>query len=133
MTNKQAIEWFESELEGGKCSDHCEQCNANEIALNTLRLTSDIPLEELETLITAYKDGRAVILPCKVGTRVDKYNAFMRGVISGVIERLRYWDLGSDKGYVAEIKWESGSETVGSLYIGKTVFLTPEAAALERG
>lgn len=37
MTDREAIEWFENELEDGKCSEDCIQCNANERALEALR------------------------------------------------------------------------------------------------
>ena len=36
MTPQEAIEFFKGELEGGKCSEHCVQCNANELALQAL-------------------------------------------------------------------------------------------------
>ena len=36
MTTQEAIEFFKGELEGGKCSEHCVQCNANEFALQAL-------------------------------------------------------------------------------------------------
>ena len=36
MTTQEAIEFFKGELEGGKCSEHCIQCNANELALQAL-------------------------------------------------------------------------------------------------
>ena len=36
MTPEEAIEFFKGELEGGKCSEHCIQCNANELALQAL-------------------------------------------------------------------------------------------------
>ena len=36
MTPKEAYEWFANELKDGKCSDDCEQCNANEIALHAI-------------------------------------------------------------------------------------------------
>lgn len=37
MNKREAIEWFIDELRGGKCSDDCPQCNANEIALNCIK------------------------------------------------------------------------------------------------
>lgn len=37
VTIEDAIAWFEWELADGKCNDHCPQCNANEMALDTLR------------------------------------------------------------------------------------------------
>ena len=39
MEIKDAIKWFEAELKDGKCSDECLQCNANEKALEALRMT----------------------------------------------------------------------------------------------
>jgi predicted nucleic-acid-binding Zn-ribbon protein len=39
MEIKDAIKWFEDELKDGKCSDECPQCNANEMALEALRMT----------------------------------------------------------------------------------------------
>lgn len=37
MTREEAIEWFEDELKGGKCSDDCPQYNANETALKCIK------------------------------------------------------------------------------------------------
>lgn len=36
MEIKEAIKWFEEELEDGKCSDECIQCNAYEKAIEAL-------------------------------------------------------------------------------------------------
>lgn len=38
---QEALKWFETELEDGKCSDECPQCNANEVALEVLKKISD--------------------------------------------------------------------------------------------
>lgn len=41
MNIEEAIKWFEKELEEGKCSSECEQCNANELALHALKWIYD--------------------------------------------------------------------------------------------
>lgn len=61
------------------CEEHIHECRAgyrnyvetlNNELLNAI--TSNIPLPELETICKAYKDGRAVVMPCKVGDTVYK-------------------------------------------------------------
>ena len=57
MTTQEAIEFFKGELEGGKCSEHCVQCNANELALQALE--KQIPQKAKNITITLYyKQGR---------------------------------------------------------------------------
>ena len=57
MTPQEAIEFFKGELEGGKCSEHCVQCNANEFALQALE--KQIPKKVKNITITLYyKQGR---------------------------------------------------------------------------
>ena len=57
MTPQEAIEFFKGELEGGKCSEHCVQCNANELALQALE--KQIPKKAKNITTTLYyKQGR---------------------------------------------------------------------------
>ena len=57
MTPEEAIEFFKGELEGGKCSEHCIQCNANEFALQALE--KQMPKKVKNITTTAYyKQGR---------------------------------------------------------------------------
>ena len=57
MTTQEAIEFFKGELEGGKCSEHCVQCNANELALQALE--KQIPKKAKNITNTLYyKQGR---------------------------------------------------------------------------
>ena len=57
MTLQEAIEFFKGELEGGKCSEHCVQCNANELALQALE--KQIPKKAKNITTTLYyKQGR---------------------------------------------------------------------------
>ena len=57
MTPQEAIEFFKGELEGGKCSEHCGQCNANEFAVQALE--KQIPKKAKNITTTLYyKQGR---------------------------------------------------------------------------
>lgn len=65
MGIEEAIQWFESELAGGKCSPTCQQCNANEYALEALRekqqaeKNDPLTLEELRKM-----DGQPAFFVC---------------------------------------------------------------------
>jgi hypothetical protein len=76
-------------------------------------ITADIPLSELETMCTAWKDGRCVVLPCKVGDTVYKFPPFPEEDGSVYADWFEYNDIPD---------------------FGKTVFLARKAAeaALER-
>ena len=85
--------------------------------------------EHIRELLRAEKDGRLVVLPCKVGDMVwikgDKFPA--------EIEEIRITDDGVyfayaeyDKGYEETEAWDNGEFTLSD--IGNTVFLTREEA-----
>ena len=57
MTTQEAIEFFKGELEGGKCSEHCVQCNANEFALQALEKQTPKKAKNITTTLY-YKQGR---------------------------------------------------------------------------
>ena len=57
MTTQEAIEFFKGELEGGKCSEHCVQCNANEFALQALEKQISKKVKNI-TITLYYKQGR---------------------------------------------------------------------------
>ena len=98
-----------------------------------------IPYDELITLCEAYKDNRAVILPCKVGTTVYfvKHGGtlFARGVYKGEIFGLA--GLKGQQKPTTEMFYRvhyktpqfSGEEHFGFDEIGKTLFWGENAEA----
>jgi hypothetical protein len=95
-------------------------------------LTASIPLDRLEALCAAEREGRCAVLPCKVGDTVfeiPKYGKFSGKIMERQIERFEVW---RNNLYML---W---GRTVGEWVsqIGDTVFLTrteAEAALRERG
>ena len=82
------------------------------------KLTGDIPLDRLAELVRAEKDGRCVVLPCKVGNVV--YSAFpLCGVNS---HQIRKFEIDADGGFACSALMIPFSD------FGKTVFLTREEA-----
>ena len=79
-----------------------------------------IPVERIEEICDAERDGRCVVLPCKVGDTVYKIAQGMSLYKPGFIP------------YVVEVEPKSLSEICqwveDGYYLGKTVFLTREEA-----
>lgn len=89
-------------------------------AIEVKRIVEGIPLDRLEEICTAEKDGRCGVLPCKVGTKLYK------AVINSRTPRASY---------VLEYQfcWHTYSATIEGLK-DKTVFLTrAEAEAVLAG
>lgn len=84
--------------------------------------TADIPLDRLETICSAEKEGKCVVMPCKVGDTV--YYPYAGRVIPKRITQYREILRKSeaiDRWYCLEF---SNDETFDADDIGKTVFLT---------
>ena len=86
-----------------------------------------LPIERLRELAEADKDGRLVVLPCKVGSTV--YTEFCGKVVEKYIGQFhvngytepRLWaDIDCDWASTQCVRWD--------LAVGKTVFLTREEA-----
>lgn len=97
-------------------------------------LTHDIPLNELEVLCEAWREGKAVVLPCKAGDTLYDIFEFIENRASPEISEYKAKTI------------EIGEDRQGMYFVidctifrpddfGKTVFLTLEAAeaALKEG
>ena len=71
------------------------------------RITKDVPVERLKELVEADRDGRCVVLPCKIGSLVYSHARKLDG--QDYMKETEFW-------------WSDIPE------LGKTVFLNPEAA-----
>ena len=85
-------------------------------------IISDIPLDQLETMCSAWKDGRRWIAPCKVGDAVYKIQKASGRILKRTVKTFGFvqgeWWVGVQRGNSFPVS-----------AIGKTVFITPEAAA----
>lgn len=104
-----------------------------QVAFDRLAQIEDIhgdeyDLDRLKELVEADKDGRCVVLPCKVGDKI--YKLFGGDVTELQVERIvcwssGYWKVNAHTEY-SRTDWK-GFEIDFSDF-GKTVFLTREAA-----
>jgi len=100
-----------------------------------INLTADIPLDRLESICAAEKDGRCVVLPCKVGDTVYKTKAIFTDYKEPKEEMVvgfayPWHDPDGDSLLVC---CKNGVK-IDERQIGKTVFLTrPEAEAALKG
>ena len=93
-----------------------------------LEIIKEIPIDRLYELAQAEKEGRLVVLPCKVGDTV--YIIHNRAIRKTTVESIHQWSSGhwklsvhTDKKYIHWTGYEVHFES-----FGKTVFLTREAA-----
>lgn len=97
-------------------------------------ITAKIPIARLRELVEADRDGRCVVLPCKVGDCVwvtSAYGKQYNPPIKGHVQRFVVHD--DEIVYIEAIIWmDIGCGHKGYGYteknFGKAVFLTPEAA-----
>lgn len=95
-------------------------------AAERLELVKDIPAERLQELAQAEKDARLVVLPFCVGSSL--YEATGKGVREYETEQ---FSIGSEDLFIHaldKVIWYRGGRIFGLDQIGKTVFLTREAA-----
>jgi len=83
-------------------------------------IAADIPLERLEEICNAERDGRLVVLPCKTEDTVFIVYA-KKKMLETTVDKRAWTD---DDGYMLRTKEEWFKEKD----IGKTVFLTREEA-----
>lgn len=97
-------------------------------------LTADIPLDRLREICAAERDGRVVVLPCKVG---DKLYILTSDSLTGVEETkcrrivIKTLQDGVVAKVIAPCTLDDWGGAFRELYVedfGKTVFLTREAA-----
>lgn len=90
-------------------------------------LEDNYDLDRLKELVEADRDGRCVVLPCPVKTKV--YMPFCSGIVEKTIGQFhingytepRIWaDIDCDWATTQRVRWD--------LAVGKTVFLTRESA-----
>lgn len=91
-------------------------------------LGDDYDLDRLRELVEADRDGRCIVLPCKVGDTI--YKLFCGDIVELEVERIvcwsnGYWKMNAHTEY-SRADWK-GFEIDFSDF-GKTVFLTREAA-----
>lgn len=96
-------------------------------AISEIKEFNGMPIDRLRELAEADKEGRAVILPCKVGSTV--YTEFCDKVVekrigqfhvNGYTEPRLWADIDCDWTSTQCVRWD--------LAVGKTVFLTREEA-----
>lgn len=111
-------------------SEYFESAKARALKASAIEaiIGDDYDLDRLRELVEADRDGRCVLLPCKVGDRI--YKLFCGDVIELEVERIVRWSSGF---------WKLNANTNKTLTdwkgfeidfadFGKTVFLTSEAA-----
>ena len=97
-------------------------------AIAEIKEFEGVPINRLRELAQAEKEGRLVVLPCKVGDTV--YIIHNRAIRKTTVESIHQWSSGhwklsvhTDKKYIHWTGYEVHFES-----FGKTVFLTREAA-----
>ena len=107
---------------------------ADEIALNLMRL-ADLegvaPYARLRDLAEADKDGRLVVLPCKVGdtvwvTRNPWTGKLLKNPLDAYVNGMKKFSHGLYVNVLFDTKKINGTRDYEINHIGKTVFLTRE-------
>lgn len=111
-------------------SEYIESAKARALRASEIEaiLGDDYDLDRLRELLEAYRDGRCIVLPCKVGDTI--YKLFCGDIVELEVERIvcwlsGYWKMNAHTEY-SRADWK-GFEIDFSDF-GKTVFLTREAA-----
>lgn len=97
-----------------------------------LEIIREIPTERLRELVKADREGRVVVLPCKVGDTVWIINHHLSEIFENKVTKIAVGNKSDNRNYLETIyvgkcntatfrKWKMQQ-------IGKTVFLTREAA-----
>lgn len=108
-----------------KPCDYTDNCELT--AELILALASDIPLDRLEEICNAEREGRCVVLPCKVGDKI--YTLSYKGIDKKTVvqlniqftDRIKHYSVITHNHRQACLCYENKD-------FGKTVFLTREAA-----
>lgn len=106
---------------GGFKQGGVERLAAYEAAEQLRHLCRDCDLERLEKLAEADKDGRVVVLPCKVGDTL--FRVFAGEILEHKVGNMRYLAI--------QGRWDIDTTPFCSYVessIGKTIFLTREEA-----
>lgn len=96
------------------------------------KLTSKIPIDRLRELIQADRDGRCVVLPCKVGDTVYLLNHHLGKIFENEVSNFLVGYESDNRNTINTVYvGKCGSKTFRKWklqQVGKTVFLTREAA-----
>lgn len=111
-------------------AEYFESAKAKALRVSEIEaiLGADYDLDRLRELVEADRDGRCVVLPCKVGDTI--YKLFCGDIVELEVERIvcwssGYWKMNAHTEY-SRADWK-GFE-IDFPDFGKTVFLTREAA-----
>lgn len=93
------------------------------------QITANIPLERLEQICNAEREGRLVVLPCKVGDTIWSYSEFGGTIVPYTVGMIHCFE---DTMQV-DCCWYSHDECMEEAEfepddLGETVFLTKEQA-----
>lgn len=118
------------EYPAGMFSEYIESAKARALRASEIEaiLGDDYDLARIRELVEADRDGRCIVLPCKVGDTI--YKLFCGDIVELEVERIvcwisGYWKMNAHTEY-SRADWK-GFEIDFSDF-GKTVFLTREAA-----
>lgn len=91
------------------------------------RITKDVPVERLRELVEADRDGRCVVLPCKVGEKV--YDITTGNIVEKTVVSIPFL-LSKSANHLSlhAINKRAATTTIEPADVGKTVFLTRESA-----
>ena len=105
----------------------------HEAAEQLRRLCRDCDLDRLEELAEADKDGRLVVLPCKVGdtvwvTRNPWTGKLLKKPLDACVNGMKMYSHGLYVNLLFDTRKINGTRDYEINHIGKTVFLTREEA-----
>lgn len=91
------------------------------------RITKDVPVERISELVEADRDGRCVVLPCKVGEKV--YDITTGNIVEKTVVSIPFL-LSKSANHLSlhAINKRDATTTIEPADVGKTVFLTRESA-----
>lgn len=116
------------EYPAGMFSEYIESAKARALRASEIEaiLGDDYDLDRLRELVEADRDGRCVVLPCKIGDTLYRIQRFKRG---------KSWRKEAEYIRTVELNKNNFWRVVFEGELGETVFLTREAAenALQRG
>ena len=97
---------------------------AHDHAYKVLSIVKGISLDRLKEICDAERDGRCVVLPCKIGEKVYRYcnDAINEGTIINILLNVKTGEIGLEY----EMPTCYTCSRMGTL--GKNLFLTREAA-----
>lgn len=121
------------------CAEYFESAKVRALRTSAIEtiIGDDYDLDRLRELVEAERDGRCVVLPCKVGDTVyivtHEGGSLLAGmeIVKCQVNTIRVKSDGHTIGYSCRGRYSNGNHYIGNFVfksIGKTVFLTREAA-----